>query len=151
MNNNTNYDPFKIPDYDDPERLTIFYSKDGKQLRAKEFHDYERRMIEFDPHYNRLALDDLSDCEVSTIFLFCDHNYRRFFDQGEPDYKPILWETMIFPKEVDPDAELFMERYSDKDIALFRHNEIVAELISAGSLKDWLDTQKNDEDANEEL
>jgi len=52
---------------------------------------------------------------VSTVFLCIDHSYG--------DSKPLLFETMVFPKSSYYDLD--MERYSTEDEARAGHKEMV--------------------------
>ena len=70
--------------------------------------------------------DQIGEFFISTVFLGIDHS----FGFGGP---PILFETMIFPK--DSNEETYQERYTTWDDALKRHRELVAE-FSAANLVD---------------
>jgi hypothetical protein len=62
---------------------------------------------------------------VSTVFLIIDHNYGN-----SEESKPILFETMVFPKEGDFTDEQ-CERYCTYDKAVAGHNRIVKQLNQA--------------------
>lgn len=62
---------------------------------------------------------------ISTVFLGLDHGFG-LLDEGEKDYKPVLWESMCFPwyeggRAVDRDCE----RYISKQDALLGHRRLV--------------------------
>lgn len=54
---------------------------------------------------------------VSTVFLGMDHSWE---DKNNPDYKPVLWETMIFPND-ESGADEYMERYTSYEDAVEGH------------------------------
>jgi hypothetical protein len=54
---------------------------------------------------------------VSTVFLGLDHGWE---DRNKPDYKPVLWETMVFSDQ-EFGADEYMERYSSYEDALEGH------------------------------
>lgn len=62
----------------------------------------------------RVALDEIDDIMISTVFLGLDHNYL-------PDGPPILFETMVF---VGGDGEQ-CQRYATWDEAAVGHGLIV--------------------------
>jgi len=51
---------------------------------------------------------------VSTVFLVIDHGYRDF---GDKNYKPVLWETMIFGGKNND----YQERYTSLEDAKAGH------------------------------
>lgn len=69
----------------------------------------------------RIALTEIGDIHISTVFLGLDHNFEWIFGDGE--YKPILYETMIFwpGHELDNDQA----RYSTREEALAGHEAVV--------------------------
>lgn len=57
---------------------------------------------------------------VSTVFLGMDHGFPELQEmRGQPieDYKPILWETMVFGSELEDDCE----RYTSREDAIKGH------------------------------
>jgi hypothetical protein len=50
----------------------------------------------------RVAVDEIGDVKVSTVFLGLDH--------GDGDGPPVLWETMIFGGVHDGDCERYTSR-----------------------------------------
>lgn len=76
----------------------------------------------------RVALTDVGDCYVSTVFLGLDHNY---FGGG----RPVLFETMIFHrKSVGEELMSWQDRCSTWDEAEAMHERGVAAL-RAGLVK----------------
>jgi hypothetical protein len=58
---------------------------------------------------------------VSTVFLGLDHNLSG-------DGPPVLWETMVFGADEDPDWRRFQRRYSSQEAAIEGHRQAVDEL-----------------------
>lgn len=69
--------------------------------------------------------DRIAGYFISTVFLALDYN---FTGRG----RPILWETMIFPKTGMPEPRLdhFQLRYTSREEALKGHQRIVQMLTS---------------------
>ena len=67
----------------------------------------------------RVGNDNVGDYRVSTVFLALNH-------QWNPNEKPVLFETMVFPK--DSWGELYCKRYSTWQEAFQGHQEVVAAL-----------------------
>src|SRR5262245_48259145 len=61
--------------------------------------------------------EDVPRLHVSTVFLGLDHQYG--------DGPPILWETMIFAGEEDPEIA-HSERYTSREAAVKGHLRAVA-------------------------
>ena len=69
----------------------------------------------------QLAVDEIGDYRVSTVFLGIDHQFG--------DGPPVLWESMIFgPEDLESDETLGQRRYTSRDAALQGHAEMVAAL-----------------------
>lgn len=68
----------------------------------------------------RVALDEIGDVRVSTVFLGMDHN---FDDKGPP----ILWETLVGGGPLDEE----MDRYTSKASALAGHAAMVERVKNA--------------------
>jgi hypothetical protein len=80
----------------------------------------------FDSHSNRVALTEFRWGGVSTIFLGLDHSFN-FFAMDDPlNYKPVLWETMIFGGPLDQSQR----RYTSKEEALEGHRQMVEECMA---------------------
>lgn len=67
----------------------------------------------------RVALDEVENCRVSTVFLGLDHGYP-------PDSEPLLFETMVFVKGEAFDA--MTERYATHAQACEGHAKALHEL-----------------------
>jgi hypothetical protein len=57
---------------------------------------------------------------VSTVFLGLNHNWC--------DGPPLLWETMVFGLGDDDESQW---RFSSRDVAIAKHDQLVAELLPA--------------------
>ena len=57
---------------------------------------------------------------VSTVFLAMDHGFAAYQHEVPQDYKPILWETLVFGGKMDG----YMDRYSSKRKAILGHKRI---------------------------
>ncbi len=71
-----------------------------------------------DDEMRRVAFDDIGPFNISTVFLFINHNYTGG--------KPVLFETMVFQNDsqvYDEDFEL-MDRYCTWDEAINGHKKI---------------------------
>jgi hypothetical protein len=71
--------------------------------------------------YVRVGEDDVGEAHVSTVWLGMDHGFN--FD-GDPDYRPVIFETMIFGGEHDE----AMMRYCTEEEAHRGHIEAVTDL-----------------------
>lgn len=72
----------------------------------------------------RVALDEIGDKRVSTVFLGLNHQYG--------DGPPLLFETMVFP--ADSSSAQYCDRYSTYDEAEAGHKRTV-EALQAGTLE----------------
>lgn len=74
-----------------------------------------------DINNTRIAYHEVGNLIVSTVFLGIDHNMGY-------DDRPVLFETIIFDKtktdKYGNHESVYMQRYSDFDIA-FRHHEFI--------------------------
>jgi hypothetical protein len=84
-------------------------------------------------HERQIRIDKHEGWYVSTVFLGLDHgfNYRE-----DPDYKPVLWETMIFWEGEDdacphPELKNEMDRYSSVQDAIHGHAAMFDKLKDA--------------------
>lgn len=75
----------------------------------KMYNDMDMKIVKQD------KLDN--DVFVSTVFLGLDHGW--YGDKEKPDYKPVLFETMIFNGEYDG----YQDRYTSYNDALKGHQE----------------------------
>jgi hypothetical protein len=61
----------------------------------------------FEDAKRKVANTEIGDVRISTVFLGLDHSFE-IFNGSMKDYKPILFETMIFGGEHDQ----YQERYA---------------------------------------
>ena len=82
-------------------------------------HDYQIWSYWMENNNRHLALDEIGDVKVSTVFLGIDHSWSRSFTvKLYYEYEnPILWETMIFGGERDG----YQNRFCSKESALEGH------------------------------
>jgi hypothetical protein len=66
---------------------------------------------------------------VSTVFLSIDHGFSFYHDT---EYKPIVFETMVFPKS---HIEIYCDRYSTWKEAIDGHEKAV-EWVKNGCIED---------------
>ena len=85
---------------------------DKTPVPAKQEEAY-RWMMEDDRR--RVALAQIGDYSISTVFLVHDHNY---FDDGPP----LVFETMVFDKD---NTDVWMERCSTWDEAEAQHQRAI--------------------------
>lgn len=85
-----------------------YYDIDGNPIEMLEWAE----LFE-DDSYKRVALDEIGDVQVSTVWLGLDHNWA--------DGPPIIFETMVFGGDMDQ----CMQRYSTKEAALQGHQLLV--------------------------
>lgn len=76
----------------------------------------------FEEADRRVAVDEIDDVRVSTVFLGIDHNF-------ECVGPPVLWETMAFGL---PDEDEVCERYTSKADALEGHKRICDQVRELG-------------------
>lgn len=88
------------------------------------YYDWHDKMPESSEWYSgktgigfTLAVDEVGDDRVSTVYLGMDHGFDMNGEHG-----PILWETMVFP-----DAEV-CERYRSREQAIAGHRKIVEQI-----------------------
>lgn len=76
-----------------------------------------------DPKYKIIKQDKIfPDIFVSTVWLGLDHGFHNFLRKDfteNPDYKPIIFETMVFPECDD------MMRYCTEEAAIRGHCEML--------------------------
>jgi len=71
----------------------------------------------FGSHDRHVALTGFPWGEVSTVFLGLDHSFNHD-PMGSPlDYRPVLWETLVFGGALD----MRMARYTSREDALAGH------------------------------
>jgi len=101
--------------------------ENGDAVPARGLLEWGQWMQEHD-HERSLARDEIGLATVSTVFLGLDHGAHLFLrkDSDLANYKPVLWETMVFGGQYD----MFQSRYSSKESALAGHGKIVQMLTS---------------------
>jgi hypothetical protein len=72
------------------------------------------------PELKVTAVDLVDGVRVSTVFLGMDHGFR-WEAKDSPNYKPILWETMIFGGKYND----YQERYTSHEDALKGHQKAI--------------------------
>lgn len=72
-----------------------------------------------DPEMKIVQQDRIDDVFVSTVFLGMDHGWNI---DKDVNYKPVLWETMIFGGEHDQ----YQERYTSYKDALRGHFAVLS-------------------------
>lgn len=93
-----------------------YYILLGRTPIAVDMYTWARSYENFEKN-KRIAYTDINDkCNVSTVFLGMDHNYRRTGD-------PILFETMIFGGPLNEETW----RYTTYDDAERGHAEAVTQ------------------------
>jgi hypothetical protein len=92
--------------------VSDFYDRQGHRLELMEW----ARLFE-DNNYKRVALDEVGDYVVSTVWMGSDHNYW-------PTGRPLIFETMVFAAGDWNDTsrprslpELDMRRYTTEEEA----------------------------------
>ena len=71
-----------------------------------------------DPERKRVALDQVGEYRVSTVFLGLDHS---FFGEGPP----VVFETMIFADKKDIASDVYCKRYCTWNEAVVGHKEAI--------------------------
>jgi len=74
----------------------------------------------------------ISNFYVSTVFLGIDHDLFREVYDPFIDYKPLIFETMIFAKDGESQ---YQARYRSYDSALAWHNTIVEHLTNGKEIE----------------
>jgi hypothetical protein len=121
-----------------------YYERDGTRISIDHNTEEGRaKMVEIWSHeYRRVAQDYVGDVHVSTVFLPIDHGWIDWRYAG-PDYRPVLFETMVFGYG-DGDDE-FQWRYRTEAEALAGH-AIILEAVRGETLTD--ETLPYEEDAS---
>lgn len=107
----------------DPDIFWIL-DEDGQPVHPESFEELEE-FLESD----RRALErtylvgaDGDPILVSTVFLTMDHGFR--YPRDREDYRPVLWETMVFKGESGW-ADYDSDRYTSEEAARVGHALIV--------------------------
>lgn len=98
--------------------MADFYDRRGNPMTINQYTEYVAAFQEADDDYKRVALTDIGDVQVSTVWLGIDHNWHT----GGP---PLIFETMVFGTENEP----FL-RYPDEESAIRGHFHIVMEQLA---------------------
>lgn len=94
----------------------MYYNKNGKKIELLEW----AKLLE-NKDYKVINQEVLPDGKwVSTVWLGLDHQ----FGEG----KPLIFETMVFPKEGDY-IELDLDRYSTLEEAKLGHKKMVKKYV----------------------
>jgi hypothetical protein len=91
------------------EHASLYYDRAGRRMAGSEW----MALIETD--YQRVALTEVGDVQVSTVWLGLDHNFGL---HGPP----LIFETLVFGGTHDGDGE----RYATEAAALGGHDQWVA-------------------------
>lgn len=89
---------------------------DGKVVKCKTMREWA---LSFEEE-RHIGLDDRGDVRISTVFLGIDHGWEPFISADE-EYKPVLWETMIFGGACDQEQW----RYNSLEKAKEGHKKAV--------------------------
>lgn len=118
-------------------------------------HDDVRKWAEDFEGNRRIKSDKLAHgTMVSTVFLGLDHNFGG--DDGDPDYRPVVFETMVFGPPLWIGAwNQYQTRYSSYEEAVAGHAAVMKSLenyLSKGfrfrniplALKEWYQKMRTD-------
>jgi len=98
------------------------YDRDGEPLTMRQW-----GMLMEDPEYQVLKQDHVGPYFVSTVWLGIDHGFHSpWFDAG--NYRPIIFETMVFKEEGDEHEGVETERYATEAQAFAGHKRLCAEV-----------------------
>jgi hypothetical protein len=114
--------------------------RQGNPISMRQWGELRERGLDPDGTYGpnsyvRIAKDTVRDAEISTVWLGMDHGwgFNRLMAEGrEEEYRPIIFETMIFGGQYD---EACM-RYHTEAEARTGHKEAVTDL-RAGMTPWW--------------
>ena len=63
---------------------------------------------------------------VSTVWLGLDHNFARYSERANPDYRPVIFETMVFVEGLGKEKyHQEMVRYETEEQALVGHAKML--------------------------
>lgn len=119
----------------DPYEVGFDASKIGQYVLDKETGEprlasSRRELGEFmeTPMIRSVAQDHLEvageKVHISTVFLGIDHG-SFYLHREDPNYKPVLWETMVFGGKEDD----YQERYDSKEKAIAGHEQIKKKIL----------------------
>ena len=103
----------------------MYFDRVGNPISIRQWGELREMGLDPDGHYGttsyiRIGEDVVGDAKVSTVWLGIDHGWNR----GEPGYKPVIFETMIFGGEYDN----HLLRYCTEWEAIKGHAEAVTDL-----------------------
>lgn len=75
----------------------------------------------------RVVYTQYRGVRISTVFLGMDHGFPALEEQSTWNYRPVLWETMVFGGPLDQE----MERYRSREDAEKGHARWVREAVAA--------------------
>jgi hypothetical protein len=104
---------------------SLYYDRQGEPISMRRWGELREVGLDPDGHYGpnsyvRIGEDEVGEAKISTVWLGMDHGWGR----GEPDYKPVIFESMIFGGEHDEDQM----RYCTEEEAIRGHAEAVQDL-----------------------
>jgi hypothetical protein len=104
----------------------MHFDKQGNPISMRQWGELRERGLDPDGHYGpnsyvRIGEDEVGEAKVSTVWLGMDHGW----DRGDPDYRPVIFETMIFGTDDDDHP---MMRYCTEEEAIRGHAEAVEDL-----------------------
>lgn len=93
--------------------------------------EYLEKLLEIDKHvaYDVVEDEKGNEVRISTVFLAMDHGWG--VRSNNRNYKPVLWETMIFGGEHND----YQKRYSSHKSALIGHNKAL-QLVKQKTIQD---------------
>lgn len=101
--------------------MNLYYKLDkDKKVVPGNMEECEKILINAD-NEKIVKQEYVRDKFVSTVFLPIDHGFDRYCSNHE--YKPIVFETMIFSKDSHP--EIYRDRYSSWKEAEAGHEKAV--------------------------
>lgn len=93
--------------------MNLWYDKQGRPVNIDQYAQLQKD----NKDYYRIAETTLGKIWISTVWLGLDHDYN--FSGDGPNPHPIIFETMVFPAELD------MERYHTEAEAIAGHKRMV--------------------------
>jgi len=112
----------------------MYFDRQGQPITMRRWGELRETELEPDGCYGstsyvRVGEDQVGDARISTVWLGIDHGWG--FTRGDGDYRPIIFETMIFGGAHDNE----MMRYSTEAEAIKGHGECVADLTAG--MRPW--------------
>ena len=108
----------------------MFYDRQGNPI--EDTLKYGR--MHADPDYKRVAETAIGPLWVSTVWLGIDMGFMQILaDAGEAPYKPVIFETMVFPVDRPAHGHEPMAKW------LAANDAVIANLHP--ELRDWVESQ----------